>query len=358
MDIHLLKALPACSREIQVRTGIGIFVGEGIVGWQFLRLIVHVTLGDGNLPPAVAMIYILAQTREKVEQPQALLTVQIAGVLLELPGGIYTIFLRVILDLSHVVGMFCSILAVAVSPEAVHSSQRILKEEPFLLLALHVAGIVALHIGKPVAAFLLHPYVIIGWSLLIESLGDDGILHRDGIDAALGKMGKRDFRFRISRAVPEIRLALHRTGFCSIIGQELRRIIRHSLHLRLPGKEIVFQKILGRIGELIHSGSDHREGEFLPVAGIPHLVDLCRECLHDVLLDIRSAVILQLKSQQRKDDVFHIYRDAVLIVRRIGVLNDVLLCSLVTKGKDHVCLRVVVYLEDIHGAYHAQGIWI
>ncbi|CUQ64394.1 Uncharacterised protein [Segatella copri] len=113
------------------------------------------------------MVNILTQRREEIEHPQALLLVQEPGILLKLAGGIYAIFLRVFLYFCHIVGMFCSIFAVAVSAETVYTSQRIFEEEPLFFLALHIAGIVLLYVGNPLSSLLYPDFVNMGQNAII-----------------------------------------------------------------------------------------------------------------------------------------------------------------------------------------------
>ena len=108
------------------------------------------------------MVNILAQRREEIEQPLALFLIQEPGVFLELPGGIYAVFFRVFLYFCHIMCMFCSIFAVAVSTETVYASQRILEQEPFFFLALHTTGKVLLYVGNPLSS-LLYPDFVNMW---------------------------------------------------------------------------------------------------------------------------------------------------------------------------------------------------
>ena len=189
-----------------------------------------------------------------------LFLVQESRILLEFSGSIYTVFLRIILDLCYVMCMLGCIFAVAISPEAVDAAKRVLEKKPFFLFALHVSGIVALNVSKTVAIFPFYPYIIVGWQdIATYSLCDDGILHRNRIYVSSLQQGELHRLLGISCPVPEIGLAHHLTVFHRVIGEEFRRVVGYGLHLRLPGKEIRLQEVVGRIGESIHSGTDYTE---------------------------------------------------------------------------------------------------
>ena len=250
------------------------------------------------------MVNILTQRREEIEHPQALLLVQESGVLLKLAGGIYAVFLRVFLYFRNIVGMFCSIFAVAVSAETVYTSQRIFEEEPLFFLALHIAGIVALYVGNPLPV-LFYPDIVIRWlDRTAYLLGDNGVLHRYGIyGSGIHMIHQYHFLLFVGGPIPHVCLALHHAGGSCVIGKEFRRIIGYGLHLRLPGEEIVFQKIGSRIRESVHTGTYHGEGEFLLAAFAANLVKCRHKGFHDVRLSIRFTTVLYLKAEQRKDDI-------------------------------------------------------
>ena len=87
--------------------------------------------------------------------------------------------------------------------------------------------------------------------------------------------------------------------------------------------EVGFQKICWRICQTVFSGTYHGEGELLLAAFAANLVNRFRKGFHDVRLDIRFNAVLHLETEQRKDDILDGHRNSVLIVRRIGMLNDV-----------------------------------
>ena len=111
------------------------------------------------------------------------------------------------------------------------------------------------------------------------------------------------FLLFVGGPIPHVCLALHHAGGGCVIGKEFWRIIGYSLHLRLPGKEIVFQKIGSRIREPVNAGTYHGECEILLAVLAANLVKCCHKGFHDVLLNIRFTTVLHLETEQRKDDI-------------------------------------------------------
>ena len=102
----------------------------------------------------------------------------------------------------------------------------------------------------------------------------------------------------------------------------------YSRHECYPPKERIFEAFRlcpFQDTKVVILGQDpyHGEGEFLLAAFISHFLDRCHKGFHDVRLDIRFARIPYVKTEQGKDDILDGYRNPVLVVRRVGMLNDV-----------------------------------
>ena len=129
---HFLRHVGA--RQVQVRLGVGIAVGEAVCRRHHPLAAHGLAFGDYNLAYVVADIDVFAAAGKEVEQPEAFLQVEASRRLLERPFRVDAVFVRHLFYLGHVVLMLCPVVRVAVGAEGVDAAQRVLEEHPLLLL--------------------------------------------------------------------------------------------------------------------------------------------------------------------------------------------------------------------------------
>ena len=244
------------SREIEIRPGIRISIGEGESRRQLSRLPGHLTLRHNNTAHIRSIIDVLPERGEEIEQPLPLRIRQEARIFLILACRIDTVFLRSIFDLRNIMRVFCRILRIPISPEGINPSQRVFEEQPFLLFTSNIRSIVTLYICEPRSVRRLHPHIIIRRQF-VKFSGNDGVLYRNRPDSAIRKIGQGQVVRHIVSLFLHISATMHHRIDKGVISQELRGEVSHRFQCRLPRQEIRFQPIYRRIREMINPGPQH-----------------------------------------------------------------------------------------------------
>ena len=256
-------------------------------------------------------IDVLSERREEVEQPQAFLFVQQTRILFETTDGVYAELLADFLYLGYVVRMLGGVLTVAIGPKGVYAAQRVLEQYPLLLFRVHVLSIVALYVCQPLSSLVLYPDIIPLRQGRHPS-GNNGVLYGNCYSLISRDGAERDGLLVVNVDVCQ---TFHVDGLLGIVGKELWRVIGDTLHVGLPGQEVLTQEVAGHVGQLPHTATQNLEDSVDVVAAV------CKyrcEGLAEFCLHIRGADVGDLHGQVTLYGIAQVYLYATVCIRGTG----------------------------------------